>query len=409
MKRRVLYLEHHDEIVGGGQVSLLALMGNLQRFEPLCVCGGVGAMARACAEVGVATTAVGMPPLRLPRLGSVLAGGVRLAKLVRRWRAELLHANSSRAMVYASAASSLTGVPVVWHVRTGGSDGGWDWFLGRRARRIIVISRAVALRFGASLVVDTTLTDTAIRDSDAEDLAHNAGVLADAGGKRVARGHKGLADKVRLVHNGVDMGQFSDAGADGLSWRRRLGIGDCPVVGMVAQLVAWKRPDDFIRVASRLKRRMPRAVFVLAGTEPEERGYLAKLQTLVQEEGLEGRFFFLGFSRDVAGIMAMCDVVVLTSKDEPFGRVLIEAMASRRPVVATSGGGVREIVRPGDTGFLAECGDIDGLAADIETLLGDPALAARMGLAGRLRAEKHFSLQTHVGRLERIYAEILDQ
>ncbi|MBK7976727.1 MAG: glycosyltransferase family 4 protein [Deltaproteobacteria bacterium] len=106
-------------------------------------------------------------------------------------------------------------------------------------------------------------------------------------------------------------------------------------------------------------------------------------------------------------VMAALDVVVVPSHREPFGRVVLEAMAAAKPVVAYGVGGIPEIVRPGVTGVLCEPGDPYDLACEVIGLLGDPARAASWGAAGRARVKERFGLDRHVSDLDIIYRGIL--
>lgn len=368
--RRVLLIDHHDDLLGGGQVSLLALASALQRTEAVCVCGGSGALALAATHAGGAVRVLALPPVRPRHLVGVVRGVLGLARLSREEGVALLHANSSRAMVYAGLAGRLSKVPVIWHVRVVEPDPRWDRLLAAAATRVVVISSAVGARF--------------------RDLKATL-----------------VATKMRVIPNGVDLTAFG--AGDGAAWRFRLGYGDEPVIGMVAQLIPWKRQGDLLRAAALLAGEWPSLRFVLAGIDPDPQGrYEAELRRLVEELGLSGRVAFLGFCGDVPGLMAMLDVVALTSENEPFGRVLIEAMAASRPVVATRGGGVGEVVVAEETGLLVPVGDPAALAAALDRLLRDPALARALGRAGRVRAEARFSIAAHASAVEALYDELLE-
>lgn len=365
MKRaRIAYIEHHGDIVGGGQFSLLLLMRHLRRFEAVCWCGFAGSMSdavRAASDIPLYITP--MPPLSPRRFFAVGAALWNMRRAVEQQRIDLLHANGSRSMFYAGLVGFLTGVPVVWHVRIALADGYWDRFLALWARRIVAISAAVRDRF-------TT----------------------------------GIRSKVQIVHNGVEVDSF--ASADPSYWREQWGEG--PIVGMVAQLIPWKRPEDFIDAMAQLARSWPTARFVLVGDEPAGAGhYAAQLRARATAAGLADRLFFTGFCPDIAPVFAALDIAVLCSRDEPFGRVLIEAMAAGKPVVATRGGGVPEIVVEGETGFMVAVADVAALARAVEKLLADPPMAQAMGRAGQQRARAYFSVRAHVEKIESLYGEIL--
>lgn len=356
---RIGYLDHHGDIVGGGQISLLALMRGLQGYDAVCWCGGRGSMSDAVDQAGIDGSICPMPALRMAHFFSIGRAVIRLLHLARQGDVAVLHANSSRSMCYAGLVGWLAGLPVVWHVRIAQSEGRLDRFLARWAHAIIAISSAVERRFPAH-----------------------------------------LRHKVHLVHNGVEVEAF--AGAKTGTWKERWGAG--PTVGMVAQLTPGKRQGDFIEAMALVAEVRPDARYVLAGEEPGGAGhYSAGLQARVRELGLEESLHFTGFCRDMASLFADLDVVVLCSENEAFGRVLIEAMAAAKPVVAARGGGVGDIVIEGETGYLVEVGDCAGLAGAVIELLADPAQARAMGEAGQQRARQAFSIEAHVERVEALY------
>lgn len=364
--RVILFVEHHGEIVGGGQFSLLALMQHLQDYRPHCATGGEGTMTAAVRELGTDVEVVLMPPIRPGRFAAVLSCVWRLRRLARQRGAVLLHANGSRSMFYAGLAAKLLGVPVCWHVRIVEADGWWDRLLAGWATRIVAISNAVAGRFAP----------------------------LDA------------RSKVRIVHNGVDVETF--ARGDRAGRRAEWGWGERPVVGIVAQLIAWKRQDVFVAAAALLAERFPQVLFALVGTEPDPaQGYETRLRAQVAALDLADRVVFTGFCNDAPGVFAALDVVVLTSDNEPFGRVLIEAMAAAKPVVATEGGGVPEIVVDGETGLLVPIGNAQATAEAIAALLDDGDKARALGAAGKERARAKFSIEAHAQQVEEVYAEIL--
>jgi len=117
---------------------------------------------------------------------------------------------------------------------------------------------------------------------------------------------------------------------------------------------------------------------------------------------------FTGWREDVADILTLCNLFVLPSLCEHFGRVLIEAMAMGKAVVATSSGGVPEIVLDGGTGFLVPPAQAEPLAHAVLSLLNDPQQAAALGAAGRRRAETQFSITRHVEAVESLYRQAME-
>ena len=367
-RHNILFVEHQGEIVGGGQFSLLGLMQHMQAYRPHCVTGGTGTMTAAVQALGIDAEIVRMPPIRPNRIIAILRCVWGICRMARKRNAVLLHANGSRCMFYAGLAAKILRLPVCWHVRINDSDGWWDRLLARWATRIIVVSPAVAQRF-AGLEVH---------------------------------------GKMHVVYNGVDTGAF--AGGDRVACRARWGWGDRPVIGMVAQLIPLKRHDIFIAAAGLLAERYPDSLFAIVGSEADPtQGYEAGLRAQVATLGLEERVVFTGFCDDSASLFAAFDIAVLTSENEAFGRVLIEAMAADKPVVATEFGGALEIVIPEQTGLLVPIGDAPATAAAVGALLADGDKARAFGAAGRERARTEFSIEAHVSQVEALYTEILER
>jgi glycosyltransferase involved in cell wall biosynthesis len=142
-------------------------------------------------------------------------------------------------------------------------------------------------------------------------------------------------------------------------------------------------------------------------TEGHE-GYADRLMRRAVDLGLGGRVHFLGNRDDVPEILAALDVLVhVPSAPEPFGRVVAEAMAVGKPVIAARAGGLPEIVEDEVTGLLVPPGDVAATAAALTRLLRDPALRARLGAAGRRQAEQRFDPGMHAERVMAAYREVL--
>ena len=155
--------------------------------------------------------------------------------------------------------------------------------------------------------------------------------------------------------------------------------------------------------AARIQQTNPGVHWIFVGDGELERDLKAQAGRL----GLESQVHFTGWRDDIPDVLALGDVFVLPSEREGFGRVLVEAMAMAKAVVATTAGGIPEIVVDGETGLLVPAAAPAPLADAVRALLDDPARAARLGAAGRARAASMFSLAAHVAAVERVYAEIL--
>jgi glycosyltransferase involved in cell wall biosynthesis len=215
-------------------------------------------------------------------------------------------------------------------------------------------------------------------------------------------------EKVVTVYNGLQM----DRVAIGPDFRRddaltRLGLprtDERRFVTIVANLrLPVKDHPTFLRVARQVHQAVPEAAFVIAGegelTEP--------MRALAAELGLARHAFFIGRCTDVAQLLAVSDVCVLSSRAEGFSNSILEYMAAARPVVATDVGGVREAVVDGETGYIVPPGDDSLLAARIITLLREPECATEMGERGRRRVEETFSCAAQLERTQALYDRLL--
>lgn len=180
------------------------------------------------------------------------------------------------------------------------------------------------------------------------------------------------------------------------------------VVGLVGNLRCIKNHLMFVEGLARVLPQFPDVRGLIVGQPIQDEPDLPdKIASRIKELNLNGNVIMAGFRSDVPALMRRLTVFCLTSTHEGMPNVILEAMAAARPVVATKVGGVPELVKDGVNGFLVESGDIEGFARAVKSLLADPALAQRMGFAGRQRVEQEFSPQQAVERLTKLYLNSL--
>ncbi|HHM04773.1 MAG TPA: glycosyltransferase family 1 protein [Gammaproteobacteria bacterium] len=214
----------------------------------------------------------------------------------------------------------------------------------------------------------------------------------------------GMARAVK-VYNGVDC-RGSDFGLDPstrLKSQLGLGVGDSAVI-FIGAIHPRKGLGFLVSVAGLVKTMGLRVRFLIVGDGDEP--YVNALKKRICEQGLDNVFCFLGQRNKIGRYLAVSDVLVLTSNQEPFGRVLIEAMAAGKPVVATRSGGPEEIVIDGETGYLRKFGDVEGFASALSILLSDKEKAAQFGEAGRRRVMKHFDLVAQTERIQSLVQQV---
>lgn len=383
--RKVLFL-HTTSEVGGSDVSLVHLVERLDRarVEPLVALPSAGPLVPRLEQAGARVFIVPRMKKLTSRKGkawlAVFAANfpfavASLAALIRREGVDIVHTNTIHNL-YGWAAARVTGRRHVWHVRE----------IVWQNAGLLKLERALALRFSDRVIV-----------------------TSDAVARMFASGGA-LPPAVVKIPNGVDSTRFHPGRGDAV--RRDFGIpAGAPLVGAAARMDVWKGLDDFIDAAAIAHRSRPDARFVIAGgpiegLEPYERS----LRERARAQGLEGVLFFAGWKYGPAEMPAFyqsLDVFVLPSREaEPFGLVVLEAMASGLPVVATKHGGPLEIVKDGETGLLVEPGRADAIARGVLSLVDDPARAAAMGAAGRQRAVAEYSIDRTVARLQVLYDQV---
>lgn len=209
--------------------------------------------------------------------------------------------------------------------------------------------------------------------------------------------------KISVIYNGIDLEKFKYASGNKIiqelnfSEKQRL-------VGVIGRITPEKGQDIFIKSIPLILKDHPDTKFLIVGSDTEK--YTEKLNLLANELGIPDKVVFLGVRSDIPDIMKMLDVFVLSSLSEPFGLVLVEAMAAGIPVVATQAGGAREIIVNNESGILVEPSNHEDLAAAVSNILRDNELAKKLNTAGKERA-KIFEADMMSSKTYELYKELL--
>jgi glycosyltransferase involved in cell wall biosynthesis len=191
--------------------------------------------------------------------------------------------------------------------------------------------------------------------------------------------------------------------------RRELGLEpDARAVGVVGTVFPGKGQREAVLALASLAARFPRLKLLLVG-EPADAGYVRGIEKTIAQHGLSGRVVLTGFRSDLAEILALLDLLLVPSTVDSFGRVALEAMAAEVPVLAVARGGLPEVVRHGETGFLVDGPEPDKLAAGIAAVLDDPNRAREVAVRAAQEVRRRFSLTTEVRKLERFLEECLER
>lgn len=219
------------------------------------------------------------------------------------------------------------------------------------------------------------------------------------------------ARKISVVPNGVELERFEPVRreASRASVCRSLQIGeDRLLVGTLGEINRLKGHQEFLRAAALIAAQCAKADFIIAGADSSASGeHRAALTRLIVELNLSGRVHLLGWLDDVAPLLLALDVFVSASQTESFGLAIVEAMASGVAVVATATEGARSVIEDGVTGHLVSVGDVEALAANVIRLLSREDERTRLGAHALVAARERFSLERMVTATEQIYMQAL--
>ncbi len=217
---------------------------------------------------------------------------------------------------------------------------------------------------------------------------------------------RALAGKTRLVYPGVDLERFSpDRRSE--SWRRKMGLDEDDVlIGLIGRFQRIKGQYEFLRSAGIIARDYPRVWFLLAGRGTDEKRQ--RYRHMAESLGIESRLILLGEVDDIAPVIASLDLGVVASLgSEGSSRIVMESMASARPIVATRVGGIPDLIEDGVTGRLVPPGDVAAMRNAICEMLNSPELRRRLGEAARSRADACFRFDRWLDETEKVYREAL--
>jgi glycosyltransferase involved in cell wall biosynthesis len=348
--------------VGGAQSYVAALLPALvERYDVVLAAHGEGPLRAAAADAGARF--VPLRHVRRPiRPWRDLAGLVELSRLLRRERPEILHASSSKAGVLGRLAAAATRVPIRFFTVHG-------WAFSAYSGLTSLLYR-VADRLMEPLTTVTICVSENERAAGVE-----AGTCS--------------AERSVVIRNAVDVSAAP---------RSRH---DRPIPRLIA-VGRLKAPKDLVTLI-RAFAALPEGTFeaLIVGDGPDR----GAVEAEIRAHGLDERVRLVGERSDVQALLADSDLFVLSSRSEGLPVSVLEAMAAELPVVASSVGGLAELVVDGETGILVPLGDALALAAALGRLIEDRELRRRLGAAGRARAQASFDLatfrQAHVELYER--------
>ncbi len=366
---------------GGLATHVIALMSALYREgHPVGVACEAGRIAEAASErllpiYPVTCTSQGGP-------WRIALRGLTLAKAIADFRPQVVHAHSFGASTIAAVASTVA----------------------RSAKLLLTIHNyppgTEANGMQAGMASPRTGHRWALAFSVGR--AHRIITVSEALRRDLLVTYPEVAGKCLTIYNGVDTQAALLRTAEETRAEAGLPPGG-PLVGMVARLAPQKGIMEFIQATAIAAQAWPTASFVLAGDGP----LMSEARALCEELGLERRLHLLGHVEWARELIGALDLLVVASLTEGSSVVAMEAMALGKPVVATTVGGVPEVVVDGQTGLLVAPGDAEALGRTIIELLADPERAQEMGERGRQRAASQFDLSDMIERTRAVYADLV--
>ncbi len=326
----------------------------------------------------------------LTLLTLALPRGLAIAKLIRQHRIDVVHTNSTVSLEGALGAA-LTRTPHLWHIR----ELFWlespkfhpvlgrpmmRWLIARLSDKAICISRKVQKQFPPNANAETLSLET---ETD-------------------------LQSPFPLIYNALDLKPYLDRAAIGRETAARaLGVPQYEGFQLVyiGRLSAGKGLHELLEVLVLLLENRPvPAVRLLVAGNFVDASYEARIQgQLAENAALREAVRFLGYQADLGPVYALADLLVVPSREEPFGRVIIEAMAADVVCVGTDSGGIPEIIESPDVGFLYPPGQPDTLAAIVNTCMQSPDRLASIRKNARRMVEKRFTIKRQVEKLNTCY------
>ncbi|HUU68797.1 MAG TPA: glycosyltransferase [Planctomycetota bacterium] len=371
MKHRILYV-NPNSLMGGGEINQLALIRHIDRsrFDVQAVVGAGGPYVDALRAAGIQTKVIQFEYLRLgSRRLPTPASVAELYRHVQEDGPHVIHSASLAEDHHSAIAALRARVPMVHDQQT-------------MVPRALLFDKWRARHSAAIICISNAIRDSLL----------NAGMAAPI---------------VEVIYSGVDPDIHKEV--DGLRIRRELNLSGFDVVGIASRLAPEKGHTYFLQAAALLKDKFPNCKFIVVGSPmyaPPE--YEVDLREAASSLGLDNQIIFTGFRADVLHVMAAMDVLVCAADEEALGRVVLEAMALGKPVVATRAGGIVETVVDGVTGFLVPPRDPASLASAISACLTDLDAARRMGLKGQERVRAFYSIHQNADRVQRLYRRILE-
>lgn len=312
------------------------------------------------------------------RLVKLFPAARKLKDIIAEEKIDLVHTNNSICAAGAFAAWKV-GIPHVWHIRESfGSDRQYKPILGNK------ITYWLMKKWSKAIICNSNYTAEPFKKNNIPHI---------------------------IIQNGIDLDLFGEREENGKTLKSKFGIKESTlVVGMVGNLTAeLKKHNEFLEMAALILAVIKDIKFIVFGgsNDLDQTSYTRKLAEQVKLLKIGNNVAWADFISDTAAMMHSVDILVHPASTEGSGRVVMEAMAAGKPVVAINSGGVRELIQDGLTGFLIQSGDIMAMTQKVKGLVENEDLRKVIGANARCYAQDHFSDQASMNAILAVYHDLV--
>ncbi|MBW2114689.1 MAG: glycosyltransferase family 4 protein [Deltaproteobacteria bacterium] len=373
---------------GSAENTLLTCLGLADKYELMLVHGlslesQMTALEKESVDRGIekaenaGVKVISMPSL-VRRIDPVqdLRAFFSLWRLMIREKPAIVHTHSSKAGLLGRWAAKLACVPIIVHTPHGHVFYG---HFGPLASKLFLLLEKVTAPITDRMV--------ALTEAERNDYIEFS----------VSSPHK-----IVTIHSGVEIERYKTAKVNAREKKTSLGLNpQALIVGAVGWLLPIKGPLYLLKAMVQIWQSIPEPELIFVGKGELE----DELRKEALKMGVADKVVFLGWRGDIPEIMQILDVLVLPSLNEGMGRVLVEAMAAGKPIVASRVGGIIDLVKNTKNGLLVEPGDVNGLSLAIRELLMDKKMRDEMGQRGRTMAHD-FSVENMVEKIDALYSQL---